>query len=198
MSEILVNTIKKADGTGSITVPAETGTVLTSASSIPANNLTGSFVQNSGPAFAAKLTVGQVLTHNTTALVAFDDDSNDGMFDSDNCYDTTTGRFTPTVAGYYMLGAHTNLSGTQANDLYFSLALRKNASNASRYFVEIIDAPYLPYYSLSVSGMYYLNGTTDYVQVLIYGYDYDIGANMSYSGSTGANYTGFYGHLVRT
>lgn len=38
MSEILVNTIKKADGTGSITVPADTGTVLTTAttaSSIP-------------------------------------------------------------------------------------------------------------------------------------------------------------------
>ena len=34
MSEILVNTIKKADGTGSITVPAETGTVLTSATSL--------------------------------------------------------------------------------------------------------------------------------------------------------------------
>jgi len=34
MSEILVNTIKKADGTGSITVPAETGTVLTSASDL--------------------------------------------------------------------------------------------------------------------------------------------------------------------
>ena len=29
MSEILVNTIKKADGTGSLTVPAETGTVAT-------------------------------------------------------------------------------------------------------------------------------------------------------------------------
>ena len=38
MSELLVNTIKKADGTGSITVPADTGTVLTTAtaaSSIP-------------------------------------------------------------------------------------------------------------------------------------------------------------------
>jgi len=34
MSEILVNTIKKADGTGSITVPADTGTVLTTASSL--------------------------------------------------------------------------------------------------------------------------------------------------------------------
>ena len=30
MSEILVNTIKKADGTGSITVPADSGTLLTS------------------------------------------------------------------------------------------------------------------------------------------------------------------------
>ena len=29
MSEILVNTIKKADGTGSITVPANTGTLVT-------------------------------------------------------------------------------------------------------------------------------------------------------------------------
>lgn len=32
MSEILVNTIKKADGTGSITVPADSGTLLTSVS----------------------------------------------------------------------------------------------------------------------------------------------------------------------
>ena len=41
MSELLVNTIKKADGTGSITVPADSGTLLTSVSDIPAGNLTG-------------------------------------------------------------------------------------------------------------------------------------------------------------
>lgn len=41
MSEILVNTIKKADGTGSITVPADSGTLLTSASSIPSSQITG-------------------------------------------------------------------------------------------------------------------------------------------------------------
>ena len=50
MSEILVNTIKKADGTGSITVPSETGTVLTSASDIPAANLTGSLPAIDGSA----------------------------------------------------------------------------------------------------------------------------------------------------
>jgi len=32
MSQINVNTIKKADGTGSLSVPAETGTVVTTAS----------------------------------------------------------------------------------------------------------------------------------------------------------------------
>ena len=37
MSEILVNTIKKADGTGGLTVPAETGTVLTSGGAIDVN-----------------------------------------------------------------------------------------------------------------------------------------------------------------
>ena len=41
MSEILVNTIKKADGTGSLTVPADTGTVLTSASTLSSSNLSG-------------------------------------------------------------------------------------------------------------------------------------------------------------
>jgi hypothetical protein len=41
MSEILVNTIKKADGTGSITVPADSGTLLTSASDIVANSVLG-------------------------------------------------------------------------------------------------------------------------------------------------------------
>ena len=47
MSEILVNTIKKADGTGSITVPAETGTVVTTAG-IPAANITGSLPKGVG------------------------------------------------------------------------------------------------------------------------------------------------------
>jgi hypothetical protein len=42
MSELLVNTIKKADGTGSITVPADTGTVVTKDASndVTLNNIT--------------------------------------------------------------------------------------------------------------------------------------------------------------
>lgn len=39
MSELLVNTIKKADGTGDITVPQETGTLLTTASGLTSTNL---------------------------------------------------------------------------------------------------------------------------------------------------------------
>lgn len=49
MSELLVNTIKKADGTGSLTVPAESGTVVTTASpSLGRRNLiiNGAMVQD--------------------------------------------------------------------------------------------------------------------------------------------------------
>ena len=49
MSELLVNTIKKADGTGSLSVPAESGTVVTTASpSLGRRNLiiNGAMVQD--------------------------------------------------------------------------------------------------------------------------------------------------------
>jgi len=45
MSEILVNTIKKADGTGGLTVPATTGTVLTTAGGVLTGDLT---LENNG------------------------------------------------------------------------------------------------------------------------------------------------------
>ena len=59
MSELLVNTIKKADGTGSITVPADTGTLLTSGASaidfssidvsgIPVTNEFAQYIRNFG------------------------------------------------------------------------------------------------------------------------------------------------------
>jgi len=45
MSEILVNTIKKADGTGNLTIPATTGTVLTTAGGVLTGDLT---LENNG------------------------------------------------------------------------------------------------------------------------------------------------------
>ena len=68
MSEILVNTIKKADGTGSITVPSETGTVLTSASDIPAANLTGSLPAGMGGKVLQAVSATKTDTSSTTGV----------------------------------------------------------------------------------------------------------------------------------
>ena len=50
MSEILVNTIKKADGTGSITVPADSGTLLTSASDLSSAKVLGTTTNDNATA----------------------------------------------------------------------------------------------------------------------------------------------------
>ena len=78
MSEILVNTIKKADGTGSITVPAETGTVLTSATPL----LTPNFCVEGG---------SQSISVATTTKVQF----GTVVWDTADAFDETTNyRFT--------------------------------------------------------------------------------------------------------
>lgn len=58
MSEILVNTIKKADGTGSLTVPAETGTVLTSASVLESLSIQGTLSDDTQTTPETLLTIG--------------------------------------------------------------------------------------------------------------------------------------------
>jgi len=71
MSEILVNTIKKADGTGNLTVPAETGTVLTSASSIPSSQISG-----------GGLVHIKTQTANNSSAINFVNGTSDVVFDS--------------------------------------------------------------------------------------------------------------------
>jgi len=62
MSELLVNTIKKADGTGSLTVPAESGTVVTTASpSLGRRNL----ILNGSMAIAQRGTSATSSAYNT-------------------------------------------------------------------------------------------------------------------------------------
>ena len=57
MSEILVNTIKKADGTGGLTVPADTGTVVIKdgSNNVTLNDITAGGIYLGGTAAANKL-----------------------------------------------------------------------------------------------------------------------------------------------
>ena len=178
MSEILVNTIKKADGTGSITVPAETGTVLTSATDIAATAT--NVIQNAGNVFWAYNTTDQYGDPSTWTKLQF----NAEVFDPDNVYDTSTYRFTPNIAGYYQISA-----GTKADDSpTFHIEIYKNGNDYLRIFFE--DATGQCGYG---SGLVYANGSTDYFEI----YSLHTGGSNKRISYNGSNVAFFQACLVR-
>lgn len=174
MSEILVNTIKKADGTGSITVPADSGTLLTSASDIPAGNLTGDIIQNAGPTFFAYKSSGQALTTGTQKITY---DSTRWNVDSD--YDTSTSRFTPQVAGYYQVNAGWYIATSSEREGVAYLFM--NGSNYSMV-CNLIGASGVR--AFTGSQLVYMNGSTDYLEV----YAYINGSHTTNSGADAATF----------
>tara|TARA_R100001480_G_scaffold153848_1_gene157667 strand:- start:54 stop:530 length:477 start_codon:yes stop_codon:yes gene_type:complete len=63
------------------------------------------------PSFSAKLSSGQIISASTFTKVQFDNE----QYDTDNKYDTSNYRFTPTISGVYHINAlimFANLSGT--------------------------------------------------------------------------------------
>ena len=55
-------------------------------------------IAGNGPAFSATASAAQSVSPNTSTKIAF----NTKQFDTNNNFDTTNNRFTPTVAGYYL------------------------------------------------------------------------------------------------
>jgi hypothetical protein len=114
-----------------------------------------------GPAFSAYLATNQTIAHNTTTKVTI----NTKEFDTNNCFNTTNYRFTPTVAGYYQINVSGYLVGTGVNG-YVQGYIFKNGS--------AIKTTLFPYTSnngiggVMLSTVVYLNGSTDYVEFYIY------------------------------
>ena len=181
MSEILVNTIKKADGTGSITVPAETGTVLTSASDISASKLTGDVVPSGGASF---LVVAQLAAQSVTGGVETKVVFDTARFDVTSEFDLANDYFKPTTAGYYWL-SFTVLQAS-GGATYVQHKFYKNGSAYSQ--------PENSADSWTQSStLMYLNGTTDYAEIYI---KWSNTQNI-YNDATEARGTHFMGYLVR-
>jgi hypothetical protein len=116
---------------------------------------------NSGPAFSAYQTGNVSISSATATKFLF----NVKLFDTATCYDTTTSRFTPTVAGYYQVNANAGMDVTSG-----TIALCWVYKNGSAYKrgVEIAGTISLATFEPTVSCLVYMNGTTDYIE--IYGY----------------------------
>lgn len=132
-------------------------TVLTADSTAATGLKWAAATATSGPSFMAyRGTSSQTVSSATQTKVAL----NAEIFDTDNCYDTSTFRFTPTKAGKYQVNAtlYISQSGT-AREL---CAIRKNGAA----FMYIFDTTTTNTDNiLGNSVLISMNGTTDYLEL---------------------------------
>jgi hypothetical protein len=147
-----------------ITIPDATGTMM---------------VSGNMPAFSAYGNPATTIANATYVKVQFQTKE----YDTNSCFDATTNyRFTPNVAGYYLI---TGAVGC-ANNSEKQLVIYKNGSRFK-------DGNDFTGYISSVQSVVYCNGSTDYIELYF----------IQYSGSSQTTYTGsfncvFQGTMVRS
>jgi len=116
------------------------------------------------PAFQAELDTEQSITDGTTTVIAFETKT----LDTDNCYSTSTYRFTPNKAGKYFVYAQTYpdaQANSQLDDCF--LYLYKNGSEIFQSGANFNDNNPRNHW-LNLSFIVDMNGTTDYLDVRIF------------------------------
>ena len=114
------------------------------------------------PAFHATLSATQTLSNNTFTKLQV----NTEIYDTDGCYDNSSNyRFTPTVAGKYLVYGCSQTGGSN-NELHFSgTALYKNGSQQTEHFTDFRDnrggSANFTYTSIVMD----LNGSSDYAEL---------------------------------
>lgn len=163
-------------GTNTITLPALTGTVLTSAS--PQSSFpTG--IAGTGPAFSAYTNSSQTATGGVATKVLFQVEE----YDTNNNF--ASSRFTATIAGYYQFSTALECGAGAQN--YAAVTFWRNGSEYARGTNYPASASAGPV--LIGSALIYLN-TTDFVEVYV-------AANNNISVSN-IPFTKFQGVLVRS
>jgi len=124
MSKIEVNTIDTVTGTTELTLGNSTATTVTLGSSAVFSNVSG----HNYPMFLATLTANQNISDNVLTRVIW----NETDFDTGSYFDTTTGRFTPLVAGKYFIYTNCTLVVNAVQIEFCRLELYKNTTRIYR------------------------------------------------------------------
>lgn len=162
------------------------GNVVTTSDS---NTITQTMISRSGfyggfgPAFYVYQSAGQSLPASATKVTF-----NTVVFDTNNCYNTTTYRFTPNVAGYYWfnIAVFTNAGSSSRHGC---LIYKNGADSISGYMNGSTDGSGN---NAKVNGLVYMNGSTDYVEAY-----YTQSTAGSLTSNPASNLTYFQGFLVR-
>jgi hypothetical protein len=130
------------------------------------------------PAFSAYLGAEQSISSATFTKVALSSE----LFDTASAFDSSTNyRFTPQVAGYYLINAGIRIIGVNASNKI--LAIYKNG--AALYSMDSFTASTVSFNGsftpVSISTTIYLNGSTDYIEL----YGYSNGSSTAFAGGLG-------------
>jgi len=130
-----------------LTLPDNTGTIIT----------TGSTFAGTGPSFSSYKSSAQTPTSATFTKVTFENEE----WDTNSNF--ASSRFTPTVAGYYLINSNLSFG---LNTGVCLASIYKNGSEHRRGLQ--LSVASAGAYVASVSALVYLNGSTDYVEIYIY------------------------------
>lgn len=167
-----------SDTSGSIAFQSGGTTIMTISS-------TGVSTQVGAPAFSVYMGSNQSFSSGTWTKAQF----NTEQFDTASCFDTSTYRFTPNVAGYYMFNAQITVDAS-SNITQQGVAFYKNGSSI-QYEVQNVQAGVNNTSALGAF-LIYCNGTTDYVEC----YGNFTATSPAFRGST--TQSCFQGFLVRS
>jgi hypothetical protein len=145
-------------GTNTLTLPARTGNIITSADSgTVTQTMLSTNVVGNGPAFSAANNTNQSITTGVATKVTLSVEE----FDTNNNFSSS--RFTPTVAGYYNITGYTYASATSQTYGYVMIY-----RNGSIYQGGIFFTPFGASISTSVASVVmYLNGSSDFVELYV-------------------------------
>lgn len=132
-----------------------------------------------GPAFSAYQSGAQTLGSATATKITLGSE----LFDTANCFDTANSKFTPNVAGYYQINGAVAVG---ASSTVIQAYIYKNGN----IFKAGVFSGSANVNGGTVSGIVYLNGTTDFVELYAY-------FGTGQITNSGSNYTYFDGAMVR-
>jgi len=162
-----------AAGSGTVyTLPAATGTVM---------------VSGNMPLFRVFPSTIQTINHNTLTKINWGSET----YDTANCF--ASDKFTPNVAGYYQLNILIDMGITNGRNYYFQPKIYKNGSlfaNAEPEWYATGNSSQRT--NTSWADIVYLNGSSDYVEIYLYAYDYTASSTVTVRGESS-----FSGCLVR-
>lgn len=170
------------DASGTLQLQSAGNTIATVASTGLTVN-SGTFVQPAAsvPTFYAYASGTPSFSASTVTKVAL----NSELFDTSSCFDSSSNyRFTPTVAGYYLINCSTAF--VSAGQSQASTMVHKNGTMYARWESRATQS----YYLAGGSTIVYLNGSTDYIESYLY-------CNGNGYIDNGQQYTCMSGMLIR-